>query len=49
VDIVMGAEAGCATCGVTWGNGKKADLEKAGAHFIIDRMSELLERLGNHE
>ena len=49
VDIVMGAEAGCATCGVTWGNGKKADLEKAGAHIIIDRMSELLERMRNHE
>ena len=42
VDILMGANAGARTCGVTWGNGTKEELENAGATFIIDRMSDLL-------
>ena len=42
VDILMGANAGTRTCGVTWGNGTKEELENAGATFIIDRMSDLL-------
>ena len=43
VDILMGANAGAKTCGVTWGNGTKNELENAGATFIIDRMEEILE------
>ena len=43
VDIQMGANAGTKTCGVTWGNGSREELEKAGANFIIDRMEEILE------
>ena len=42
VDILMGANAGTRTCGVTWVNGTKEELENAGATFIIDRMSDLL-------
>jgi phosphoglycolate phosphatase len=43
VDIQMGAHAGAKTCGVTWGNGTKAELEAAGATFIIDRIEDLIE------
>ena len=43
VDILMGANAGTKTCGVTWGNGSKEELKEAGANFIIDRMEELIE------
>lgn len=42
VDILMGANAGAKTCGVTWGNGSREELEQAGADYIIDRMEELL-------
>ncbi|MBP5549551.1 MAG: HAD hydrolase-like protein, partial [Bacteroidales bacterium] len=38
VDILMGSSAGARTCGVTWGNGSRKDLEEAGADFIIDSM-----------
>ena len=41
VDILMGANAGAKTCGVTWGNGTKEKLQKAGADYIIDSMEEL--------
>ena len=43
VDIQMGANAGAKTCGVTWGNGTKDELEAAGATFIIDRIEDLIE------
>ena len=43
VDILMGANAGTKTCGVTWGNGTKDELKNTGATFIIDRMDEILE------
>ena len=43
VDIQMGANAGTKTCGVTWGNGTKEELEEAGATFIIDRIEDLIE------
>ena len=42
VDIQMGKSAGAFTCGVTYGNAKREDLEKAGADYIIDSMEELL-------
>jgi phosphoglycolate phosphatase len=43
VDILMGANAGTKTCGVTWGNGSREELKEAGADYIIDRMEELIE------
>ena len=43
VDILMGANAGAKTCGVTWGNGTRKELQEAGADFIIDSMKELIE------
>ena len=43
VDILMGANAGTKTCGVTWGNGSREELKEAGANFIIDKMEELIE------
>jgi phosphoglycolate phosphatase len=43
VDILMGANAGAKTCGVTWGNGTRKELQEAGADFIIDGMKELIE------
>ena len=42
VDIMMGANAGARTCAVTWGNGTKDELGKAGANFIIDKMEDIL-------
>ena len=42
VDILMGANAGAKTCGVSWGNGSREELKNAGADFIIDRMEELI-------
>ena len=43
VDILMGANAGTKTCGVTWGNGSRKELEEAGADFLIDRIEDLVE------
>ena len=43
VDILMGANAGTKTCGVTWGNGSRKDFQEAGADYIIDSMEELIE------
>ena len=43
VDVLMGANAGAKTCGVTWGNGSREELEEAGATFIIDRIEDLIE------
>ena len=42
VDILMGANAGTKTCGVTWGNGTRKELEQAEADYIIDKMEELI-------
>ena len=59
VDILMGANAGTKTCGVTWGNGTREalgsaalhrkELNEAGADFIIDRMEELIDILYTKE
>lgn len=35
VDILMGVHAGAKTCGVTYGNGTKKELEEAGADDVI--------------
>lgn len=45
VDILMGANAGAKTCGVTWGNGTRKELEQAGADYIINSIDELMEVL----
>lgn len=45
VDILMGANAGAKTCGVTWGNGAREELEQAGADYIINSIEELIEVL----
>ena len=42
VDVLMGCNAGTRTCGVTWGNGSRAELEEAGADFIIDRIEDIV-------
>ena len=42
VDILMGVNAGTKTCGVTYGNGTKRELEEAGADFIINSIDELI-------
>lgn len=41
-DIQMGKSAGCRTCGVTYGNGSLQELQQAGATYLIDDFSELL-------
>ena len=48
VDILMGARAGCKTCGVMFGNGTKEELEEAGADYIIDSMKDLINII-NHD
>lgn len=40
-DILMGKNAGIQTCGVTYGNGTREELEEAGADYIIEHFSEL--------
>ena len=44
-DILMGQRAGAHTCGVTWGNGSRAELKEAGAENIIDDIQELASSL----
>ena len=43
VDILMGSNAGAKTCGVTYGNGTKQELEVAGANYLISNIDELME------
>ena len=45
-DILMGQAAGCRTCGVTWGNQDRAQLQAAAPDWIIDRIEELPGILG---
>lgn len=44
-DILMGARAGCHTCGVTYGNGKREELIAAGAEYIIEDFAKLADIL----
>ncbi len=41
-DIEMGQRAGCRTCGVTYGNNSREELQQQGADNIIDDFAELL-------
>lgn len=43
MDVAMGKNAGTYTCGVTYGNASRQQLEDAGAGYIIDSMRELIE------
>ena len=47
VDILMGRNAGAKTCGVTYGNASRQQLEEAGADFVIDDMEELINTIFN--
>jgi len=42
VDIMMGRKAGARTCGVTYGNASREQLEAAGADIIIDDFHALI-------
>lgn len=42
-DIEMGRRAGVCTCGVTYGNGSREELMRAGADFLVDDFGELME------
>lgn len=41
-DILMGRNAGCATIGVTYGNGSRESLVEAGADYVVDDFAETL-------
>ena len=45
-DILMGCRAGARTVGVTYGNGKREQMEAAGADFIIDDFAQLPDIVG---
>ena len=40
-DILMGRNAGCATIGVTYGNGSRQSLEEAGADSVVDDFADI--------
>lgn len=42
-DIEMGHRAGCKTCGVTYGNHSRQELAEAGADWLIDDFSQLIQ------
>ncbi|MBR1632066.1 MAG: HAD family hydrolase [Paludibacteraceae bacterium] len=42
-DIRMGRDAGCRTCGVTYGNQSRQQLAEAQADYIIDRFEQLIQ------
>lgn len=49
VDIMMGAGAGATTCGVTYGNASRGQLEQAHANYIIDDIAELKNIVGSRQ
>ena len=44
-DVLGGRKFGMTTVGVLYGFGDRAELEQAGAHYICDTITELLEVL----
>jgi phosphoglycolate phosphatase len=42
-DILMGRRAGCATCGVSYGNGSREELLEAGADRVVDDFADIVE------
>jgi phosphoglycolate phosphatase len=49
VDIHAGRRAGAQTTGVLCGFGERDELERAGAHLILDRTPQLLDTLPTHD
>lgn len=47
-DIEMGKGAGCLTCGVTFGNQSRKELEACGSNFIIDKFEDLTKIVVNN-
>lgn len=45
MDMEMGRGAGAFTCGVTYGNSDRTQLKEAGADYVIDKMSEVIDIL----
>ena len=45
-DIEMGRRAGVRTCGVTYGNGSREELMRAGADFLVDDFGEMMKLAG---
>ena len=43
IDVLTGKQAGITTCAVTYGIGKKEDIEEAKPDYIIDDISKLKE------
>lgn len=41
-DIEMGRRAGTRTCGVTYGNGSREELQESGADYLMDNFEEIL-------
>ena len=48
-DIEMGRRAGVRTCGVTYGNGSREELIRAGADVLVDDFGELMNRIKKRE
>lgn len=42
-DVLMGSGAGARTCGVTYGNSTREELQTSGAEYIIDDFANLLD------
>lgn len=42
-DILMGRGAGARTCGVTYGNSTREELQGSGADYVIDDFANLLD------
>lgn len=42
-DLMMGAGAGCRTCGVTWGNHTREMLATAAPDYVIDNIIDLID------
>lgn len=42
-DVLMGSDAGAKTCGVTYGNSTREELQTSGAEYIIDDFANLLD------
>ena len=42
-DILMGCNAGCHTCGVTYGNQSATELRGAGADWLVDDFADILQ------
>ncbi len=46
-DILMARAAGVSALGVAWGNHPAAELQAAGAHLLVDRLSDLMHAISS--